>query len=476
MTVKKVYKVTFKGVILPGFDKDQVIENVYTITRIPKHTIIRKFFSGKTVVIRHADSQEYATHLQKTFSQAGIETYITELDDQLSEDEPLTPDSEEISEDSAQNESAAAPVEPEKNRLSKKILAFASVILFSVVILFFVNKNTLDPINGSDLKVEDSGLIVKDSGLKVEDSGIKVEDSGIKVEDSTKKTIQVDTKDPLPAFITDKQLAVLIKITSKTELKRLSQFIKLLDIKSDFPDVIKQAVNAEKSDINISDKSPLYVFKLKAQENETQGQTGIFLSTKNKLPQALISELQNKLAQSLKSASCAKTPGIKVVNTDNHLLLTTINDTQQLINFKNLSQQKQLEDNLLQLDQLFPRSENSKNATFNIYYLNLFGHNNTDNLKYSSYIALSADGDDFWLSPDKSFSKKNTELLKQLNLNTQNENKLSLLKINDLFNLILLFIAQNESDDDFFTQTQTEPFFAQEQIIKINKNFFIMTP
>ena len=58
MAIKKVYKVSFRGVILPGFDKDQVIENVHNITRIPKHTITRKFFSGKTVVIRHADSQE----------------------------------------------------------------------------------------------------------------------------------------------------------------------------------------------------------------------------------------------------------------------------------------------------------------------------------------------------------------------------------------------------------------------------------
>ncbi len=79
MAFKKTYKILSKGNILPGFDKEQVIDNIHSITQIHKEIIIRKFFSGKTVVIRHAYTQEDASQLQKKFSRTGIETYIHEF-------------------------------------------------------------------------------------------------------------------------------------------------------------------------------------------------------------------------------------------------------------------------------------------------------------------------------------------------------------------------------------------------------------
>jgi len=77
---KKKYKVLFKGVILPGFDKTEVINNIHKLTNVPIDIITRKFFSGKTVVIRHSDDEQDSAKLMQSFSDAGIETRIEEVD------------------------------------------------------------------------------------------------------------------------------------------------------------------------------------------------------------------------------------------------------------------------------------------------------------------------------------------------------------------------------------------------------------
>ncbi|MCK5649263.1 MAG: hypothetical protein KAI22_10320, partial [Gammaproteobacteria bacterium] len=449
MASKKVYKVSFKGIIFPGFDKDQVVENVYKITRIPKHIISRKFFSGKTVVIRHADSQEYASRLQKTFAQAGIETYINEVTGTVIEDELLVSDTIVIESVGTENESAKEHVETEKRHLTKKTFALIALLLFLAAILYFLNNNFIN----------------------------RVEDSNLQAEGSTQSSKQAITKDLLPAFLLDKQVKILIKITDKSALKRLSQFISLFDIEPIYLDIIKQAINVKDTAISISDEYPLYVFKIQEQGIETEGRKGILLSTKSKLPQTLISQFQKELDNNSKnkgsSYSCAKTPETNILNTNKHLLLTTIKDTQKLKRFNNLSKQKQLNTNLLQLDKLFHQNENAKNAAFNFFYLDSFPRNkNTKILKHSNQIVLSANSDSLWFSPGKSISAKNTELLKQFNINTHDTNKLSLLKTNNLFNLFLLVIAQNHADN-FFSNIHTDPFFEQEKIIDIKKNYSV---
>ena len=52
---------------------------ILNLTKIPVEIITRKFFSGKTVVIRHAEDRDYAEKLQTTFTEAGIQTTIEEI-------------------------------------------------------------------------------------------------------------------------------------------------------------------------------------------------------------------------------------------------------------------------------------------------------------------------------------------------------------------------------------------------------------
>jgi hypothetical protein len=138
MDEKAVFKVTFKGVILPGFDRDQVIENVFKITRIPKDTITRKFFSGKTVVIRHAVTQEYASNLQKTFAQAGIETNIEKVTD------TVTSETKKLSfhdfSDIEIPENKLAPEAATRQPRSSKLLLLLPLLVIILVSIWYFSK------------------------------------------------------------------------------------------------------------------------------------------------------------------------------------------------------------------------------------------------------------------------------------------------------------------------------------------------
>ncbi len=474
MAIKKVYKVSFKGVILPGFDKDQVVENVHDITRIPKHTITRKFFSGKTVVIRHADSQEYASRLQKTFSQAGIETYIEDVTKKVSDDE--SPIIENID---SETESMAVEKEPVKSHLTTIIIATisSSVVIITMVILFFLNN---------------------DSQPKVEDISSQVNDSSISLTPATEKTKISDTKKTLPLQVTDNESSVtkltltpflieeniesLIKITDKSELKQLSQFISLLGIKASYFDSIKQAIYAKNSPFSISNKNPLYVFKTRALTDKIVEQAGILLSLKNKLPQSLLSQLKKEFNNiPVVIDVCTKKPDLKIVSTISHVLFTTNEDKQKLKNFKNLSEKKQLNFNLLQLDHLFHQiNEKQKNVSFSFFYSDTRAHKqSTDKIstRDSNYIALSSNKDSFWLALDESSFTKNTDLFKELNVDINNAIKISSIKTNNLFDLILLVIVQS-NPDSFFNRTEpassiNQEQSEQEQVITIKKIYSV---
>ena len=70
------YKVVFKGHLLPGFDKEQVVINIARLTKLPLEKIEKKFFSGKVVIIRRAEDEAYAQKLQQLFTRAGLEVFI----------------------------------------------------------------------------------------------------------------------------------------------------------------------------------------------------------------------------------------------------------------------------------------------------------------------------------------------------------------------------------------------------------------
>ncbi len=70
------HKVVFKGHLLPGFDKVQVIANIVRLTKLAPEKIEKKFFSGKVVIIRRAHTDEQAKKLQKIFTKAGLEVFI----------------------------------------------------------------------------------------------------------------------------------------------------------------------------------------------------------------------------------------------------------------------------------------------------------------------------------------------------------------------------------------------------------------
>lgn len=70
------YKVIFKGHLLPGFNKQQVVDNIARLTKVSAEKIEQKFFSGKIVIIRRAHEQAYAQKLQRLFTEAGIEVLI----------------------------------------------------------------------------------------------------------------------------------------------------------------------------------------------------------------------------------------------------------------------------------------------------------------------------------------------------------------------------------------------------------------
>ena len=70
------YKVVFKGNVLEGFTKEQVVANIAKLTKLPSEKIQKKFFSGKAVIIRRAHDETHAQKLQQLFTNAGLEVVI----------------------------------------------------------------------------------------------------------------------------------------------------------------------------------------------------------------------------------------------------------------------------------------------------------------------------------------------------------------------------------------------------------------
>jgi len=272
MDNNKVYKVLFKGKILPGFDKEAVIENVFKITRIPKNVIKRKFFSGKTVVIRRADSQEYASRLQKTFAQAGIETYIEEVVETVnnnSEENTLT--SEEITwepqqavQDTIQKDDIQS--KPQSKPTIKKfaIIGTAAFILAVIFAYFLLSSPEPDTMQTPQDKVAD-----------------------------IKELATTPTSRP---FLHAKQINGLIKITDRAELSRLQRFLPLFNISSEYFVTLIQYLDRDDS---ISSTNPLYIFVTKEHK-------GILFNLEPALDITSLRQLQTQLYHCLKESNQTK--------------------------------------------------------------------------------------------------------------------------------------------------------------------------
>ncbi len=443
MTKKKIYKVSFKGVIFPGFDKEQVIDNVHDITRIPKQTISRKFFSGKTVVIRHADSQEYASRLQKTFAQAGIETYISELTETIADEKQVEP--EELSEtvDTKEVTSSSIPSEKTQTSIVPKIAAGLAVIVIISIVAYLM------------IDVEPSAVLNKEPSAALHKKPSTPQESA-KSSLPTTPVVPETSITTLPSFLAKDKIIGLIKLTDKSEFKQLLPFMKLLAINTTYHDVIKQKVSAKDSVFIISKEKPLYLFK-------TSKFSGIILNTKNKLPQTLLSSYKTafkKQYQDRDSGICEKnTFDVQIVTTETQLLMTSHKAALESI------------PDLKTLEALFQYTEHSK-TSFSFFYKNPAPLLQDNELGKRYYLTLFSNNKETYLSPDPTFYKNNIALFNQLDITSNNDTNKVLnthLSLDKSLSLVQLIISQMYPRD-FLLNSQSSILFQQQQIAKINKS------
>ncbi len=470
MAKKKVYKVSFKGVIFSGFDKDQVIENVHNITRIPKHTIARKFFSGKTVVIRHADSQEYASRLQKTFAQAGIETYISELTEAVSEEQQAV--SAAVSK-AIVTENSPEPGKTNQTSILPKIAIGISVIVIIATAGFFLNDS--QPLETTPLKKSED--LSKGSLPKTAEGSLPKAIDGSTINDTeTSPQIITQSITSLPFIMEKDNIVGLIKLTDKSELVQLPSFMNLLGITPHYFDVIKQKILSEDSIFIISKERPLYLFK-------TKRNSGILLNSKKKLPHSLTSYLKetiNKQDHETSSNLCDKrTSDIQVVSTDTQLLLTTFSEL-----FESLP-------DLQPLDALFLQT-NSNEMNFSFFYRQPDTLIKKNERNKDHFLALSSNSKEIHLSLNNTFYEENIKLFNQFGILSSDQkdsspqllldknnpqlglDKSPLLRLNKTpqplkINLTLLIIAQMYSEKQIKHSHSSLPF-QQENIININRS------
>ncbi|MDX2503311.1 MAG: hypothetical protein QNL62_02355 [Gammaproteobacteria bacterium] len=484
---KTIYKVLFKGVILPGFDKEQVIENVHNTTRIPKEIIKRKFFSGKTVVIRRADNQDYASRLQKKFALAGIETYIEVIEqvttdseqDDFEQSARLSEMLDSESQSNQQIQSAVAPPADKPTTITKRrsyATAGTILIVTLAVILsaYFLYDTAIDTVN-----VQTEKNIGKDSP----------------VTKTRVKNKQANTQKGIPGepFLSIGQTNVLIKITDANELNRLSQLLPLVDLDSAYFDILKQEILLRDTGLTISVDKPLYLYK-------TSQHKGVIVHTVNQSSVSISEKFQkqfNFIYNRLQSNQlCADSQTLKLYSKNNLLLLTTLK------NLENPLEEWDLIHSLVKFDKLFYQSKAKKAFNFNLYFSTtpFYATNkntlNTDR-KETDYLALSAQGSSLWLAPGKQFYNHSRDLLEALGIKTSKVIELSSIKIHNLSDLTFLLVGQTysdkfskqesstskesstdkesstskESSTDEESSTNEETGFAQEQITPLNPDF-----
>ncbi|MCP3850893.1 MAG: hypothetical protein GY694_11755 [Gammaproteobacteria bacterium] len=436
MANKKTYKILSKGNILPGFDKEQVIDNIHSITRIPKETIIRKFFSGKTVVIRHAYTQEDASQLQKKFSSTGIETYIHEFN------EPVIAQN---TESGSKPETKTNVTKDKKNRLKKSVAAIAILLIISVIVLTLITKDNLS---------EESSIATDPTSTPTKEKGF---DHSTKPKKPSNNT-QTNKRTNRPDWYALEEIKSLIKVTSDSELLMLFQFLSLINTNQETIDNISRVI---KNSAKISKKTPLYIV---TSDKNKKYDFSILLQTNKVLSEPEMAHIEKKLnshKNNCPPTDLSSKVKIKVKNYNKNVIITSINEAAKLEEFQALIEQNQLKTQLLKIESLFSNINNNDSINFHFYYRN---KNNSD------FINLSSSSDVFWLK-----TKNDIKLKKQLNINTAVGNKRSELKKQNLFDLILfvMFYQPNNSfvEELLLKQKTNELEFEQQQISKLIKNY-----
>lgn len=146
------YKVVFRGNLIDGFSKADVIANVARLTKIDKEKIEKKFFSGKAVIIRRAHDQAHAQKLQQLFTKAGLEVMILK-DARKSEAQVETSNSEEKAKKVIEKE-IKKTLKTVKNRRRPIMIVALGVVFISILIYlwnqFNISVETPKPV----LKIE----------------------------------------------------------------------------------------------------------------------------------------------------------------------------------------------------------------------------------------------------------------------------------------------------------------------------------
>ncbi len=401
----KVFKVLFRGVILPGFDKEDVIKNVHDITRIPEAVIKRKFFSGKTVVIRHADTQEYATRLQKTFAQAGIETYIEEI----------VKENFSANEEFIEDKAPKSHEQPEsRSKGSNTPFLVGIVITALIVALVFLNdgftgkeSETTVTINNAQKQPTKENIVAKPDLHKATDSDIQPH-----TQTASLTRLPSESKPDLLFKLDD--ITLFIKITRLKELERVKTFLPLFSLSEDQQTGIRKLL---KEPLIISEQEPLYLFK-------TRNNFGLYV----KLSSSAIdlADIQSLLAD---KASCAVFQTLSVNQYNNYYLLSGFN-----LNIKNTETESfflSLEHSLHDNESLFSSEYSPAEAIFYFYMKQLD----------LPVLKLIASEKQFVFLTDPALKSKTIEEQTGIRLNTlQNLDS----SIPSLWNLVLLTISQSK--------------------------------
>ena len=218
MTEITVYKVVFRGIILPGYKQEQVIDNIHKITKIPREVIEKKFFSGKNVVIRHADTTEYAKRLQQIFSEAGIETSIeaqSTLADENLTDNTYTEDSQQPSIDAQRSAD---------NKTVRKLLPLLVVLIIGLIAT--LGYILLLP------KLQEKGVSISESTIVNRDYKKSITVTG-KVSDSK---LKVGISEPLEFFI---------QINNRQEHTKLAKFLTYLNARQSINELILASIKKQ---------------------------------------------------------------------------------------------------------------------------------------------------------------------------------------------------------------------------------------
>ena len=412
MTKKTVYKVVFRGKILPKHKQGQVVDNIHRITKIPKQVIEKKFFSGKNVVIRHADTEEYAKSLQKIFYEAGIETSIETQSSSADEDSSTNT----LADASYQQLSIENDQGTINKSLIKRVPVFVILVLGLLVSLFFLfYPKTQD----KDLSTSTTAKIIKDS----------------------KKSLTVAENKPITkkTSVKSDRHEFFIQINNRQEHKRLTRFITYLNASESINNLILATI---KNNTFISSTSPAYLFSY----NQFKG---ALLPTDTLADKRLFNSIRDQLNNhnKLLNSYCAIEKFNLIISDDFFLIITSDQN--------NISA-TELRDSLNSMSRThFPRKDSEVEA-FNFYYL--WNDSRTD----ADSLTVQATQEGFTIKATGQIQQTNKEILNYLGIQEASRLSTDILinnELQSLFDLTQLMIGQTYLQET--TLTSSESFIPQ---------------